>query len=94
MLERDMQKTIVKLCREHDILAVKTDSTSTRGWPDLTVILPEGTVLFVELKTETGRLSAMQKHVLGKLKDRKANAEVIRSIEGFRQLLRTFGVDA
>lgn len=94
MLEKDLQSKIVHLCRKHAILAVKVDSTSSRGWPDLTLVLPCGTVLFVELKTPRGRLSELQKHVIGKLEANNANVYVIRSIDEFRQLLRTFGVDA
>ena len=30
------------------------------GWPDLTIILPWGTVLFIELKAKRGRLSSKQ----------------------------------
>lgn len=94
MLEKNLQQKMMQLCKRHAILAVKVDSSSSRGWPDLTMLLPDGTVLFVEVKTPTGRLSELQKHMLGKIKQNNGKAYVINSIEGFRDLLRQHGVDA
>lgn len=84
----------MKLCKQHAILAVKVDSSSTRGWPDLTLLLPCGTVLFIEVKTPTGRLSELQKHMLGRIEQNNGKAYVINSLDYFRQLLRQHGIDA
>ena len=73
MKEALTQKNILKFCRENFILAVKVDSTSTRGWPDLTCILPCGVVLFVELKTSTGFVSALQKRMIEKINKNKGS---------------------
>lgn len=94
MLEKTLQQKVVKLCRKLGILAVKVDSTSTRGWPDLTLLLPCGTVLFVELKTETGRLSELQKHTIAKIQENKGNVHVIRTLEEFSDLLQRFNLNA
>ena len=94
MLEKNLQQKIVQICKRHNILAVKVDSTSTRGWPDLTLLLPCGTVLFIELKTERGRLSELQKHTIGKIEQNKGKVHVIRSLDAFRQLVRAFDVNA
>ena len=40
----------------------KWTSPSNRGVPDRIVIWPNGTVHFVELKTDTGRLTKLQTH--------------------------------
>jgi len=41
--------------------------TGTAGIPDRLVMMPGGRVTFVELKTDVGRLSKIQKAVHGKL---------------------------
>tara|TARA_B110000908_G_C10205697_1_gene427593 strand:+ start:1092 stop:1340 length:249 start_codon:yes stop_codon:yes gene_type:complete len=74
-------------CKTKDIVALKVDSTSTVGLPDLIVVLPDGQVLFVELKTPTGRLSKMQEHILTKLRKNNANAYVCRSLEEFQAIV-------
>lgn len=42
-------------------------ATSIAGWPDLT-ILGHGQAIFAELKTDRGRLTADQRHVLDQLR--------------------------
>jgi len=79
--ERVLQQKVLQYFKQNSILAVKTDSTSTRGWPDLTVILPTGEVHFVELKTKTGRLSEHQKRIHADLENQGANIHVIRTLE-------------
>ncbi len=90
MTEKFLQQKVLQFCKKVGILAVKVDSTSSRGWPDLTVIMPNGVVLFVELKTETGRLSELQKATHRKIADHHANVYTIRSVEAFEQLTREY----
>lgn len=85
--ERVLQQKVLQLFKQAGMLAVKTDSTSTRGWPDLTVITPEGQTFFVELKTKTGRLSNHQKRIHEELTKRGAKIYVIRSLEEAEALL-------
>lgn len=87
MRESRIQQKIKQISSQNDILCVKVDSTSSRGWPDLTCVLPNGTVLFVELKTETGHLSKLQEYMIAKLKRNKANVYVIRSVEEYIDLI-------
>ncbi len=89
MLEKTLQQKVIKESVEKGIQCVKVDSSSTRGWPDLTCVLPNGTVLFVELKTKTGRLSKLQEYTISKLKRNNANVYVIRSLDEFKDLINT-----
>jgi hypothetical protein len=89
MRESKLQKLCQKICRQKGILSVKVDSTSSRGWPDLTLVLPNGVVLFVELKTETGKTSKLQDRMIEKINRNNGNAEVIRNIEQFEQLIES-----
>ena len=71
-------------------LAYKVNSESSRGFPDLVVILSTGVVLFVELKTATGVASALQLYTIKKLQDKKANAKIIRSEKEFIDYVSRF----
>jgi hypothetical protein len=93
MLEKNLQKNCIKICSTYNVLSVKVDSTSTRGWPDLTLVLPNGKVLFVELKTPTGVLSKLQNRMLEKLKRNKANVYIIRSSAEFAELITSHLAD-
>jgi hypothetical protein len=50
-------------------------ATSIHGWPDLT-LLGHGRALFVELKSETGRLSPDQREVIGHLRAAGLDARI------------------
>ena len=41
-------------------IALKMEIKSRRGWPDRLVILPDGRVAFVELKTKGGQVAPQQ----------------------------------
>ena len=85
MLESNLQKKVIKICSDAGIIAVKTDSSSTRGWPDLTLVLPCGSVVFMELKhADTGRLSEIQKHIHKRLKPNNALVYTVSSVGGFQ----------
>lgn len=87
MLEKNLQKKILQFCKTIGILAFKVESQSTTGFPDLLVIKPCGKVYFIEVKTETGRLSKMQKVILERLEKQNANAHTIYSFEQFVTLI-------
>lgn len=66
----------------------KWTSPGTDGVPDRIVILPDGRVIFVELKTETGRLSPVQEYQINRLRRLKQTACVVYGAEGVREFLR------
>lgn len=87
MLEKNIQQKIMQYCKDNAIVCVKVDSTSSRGWPDLTVILTDGQVFFVELKTETGKLSALQEHTHKRIIGNKGKVYVARSLQDFKEIV-------
>ena len=55
--------------------------------PDRIVVLPGGIIWFVELKTDTGRLSPRQQFQLNFLSNLGFNAIVVRGMSECRQFL-------
>ncbi len=64
-----LQGKIVKYCKDHGYPCLsfrqsrKAEGFLVPGWPDLTICLPKGTVLFLELKSKKGNLSKEQKEI-------------------------------
>ena len=77
-LEKDIEKKLGNEIKKLGGLYYKFVSPSLPGVPDRIVIMPGGRVIFVELKTETGRLAAIQKFILGEMQKRDADVRVIK----------------
>ncbi len=60
MLEKEIESYLVAQVKVKGGRAYKFTSPAHRGVSDRIVLLPNGVVWFVELKTETGRLSPLQ----------------------------------
>lgn len=84
MRESSVEARLVKLVRARGGLCFKFVSPGNPGVPDRIVITPEGRTVYVELKTEEGRLSAIQKWQHEEM--RKRGAEV-RTLKGLAQVL-------
>jgi hypothetical protein len=61
MLERDVERYLTKRVKELGGRAYKFTSPARRGVADRIVCLPNGQTWFVEVKTEGGRRSELQK---------------------------------
>lgn len=60
MLEKNIEAHLVKRVKDIGGIAYKFVSPAHRGVADRVVVLPRGGVVFVELKTATGKLSPLQ----------------------------------
>lgn len=82
MLERDIEKYLVKKIKSIGGLSYKWTSPSVRGVPDRIVIY-KSKVLFVELKAPNRKnnLSALQEFQINKLKENGAKVLVVASKE-------------
>lgn len=60
MKESSVERKLVQGVRKAGGLALKFTSPGHSGVPDRLVLLTGGTVIFVELKTDTGKLSPLQ----------------------------------
>jgi hypothetical protein len=81
LLERDIERYLVRRTVEHGGIAYKWVSPGRVGVADRIVLLPGGVVWFVELKTAKGRLSPWQKLFAVDLRRMGMNYIVIRSKE-------------
>ena len=81
MKESAIEARLVRMVRELGGLCFKFVSPGNPGVPDRLIILPGGRVVFVELKTEVGRLANIQKWQLDEMRKRGADVRVLRGLE-------------
>lgn len=90
------ESNLHKKCREqaelHDVLFRKVKYEGRSGCPDVLLIFPKGTVVFVEMKNpnKKGSLRACQGRELGKIAQHNAHGYVCKSILTFMQILERF----
>ena len=88
MLEKDIERYLVRCVTERGGKAYKWVSPGHVGVADRIVMLPGGVVWVVELKTATGRLSPLQKVFAADMVRMGINYIVIRSKEEVDELLQ------
>ena len=84
MKESAIEARLVRGVKKRGGLCYKFTSPGNPGVPDRIVILPGGTTVYVELKTEIGRLAKIQKWQIEELRRRGA---VVRVLKGMDQVL-------
>jgi hypothetical protein len=75
--EKALEKTVVKFVESLGCLTYKFTSPGCTGVPDRIVILPGGSVWFIELKTEQGIVSQRQGVVIGDMTAKGARVMVV-----------------
>ena len=86
MLEKQIEKFLVKRVVESNGITFKWISTVS-GVPDRIVLL-NSKVLFVELKTETGKLSGRQILVFDQIGEQGFPVHILRSYEDIEEFIR------
>lgn len=93
--EKALECLLKKQVKKLGGLCWKLVSPGTAGVPDRLVVMPDGRVLFVELKGPAGRLSAIQQVRIKELLDRKVTALVCKgTLEEFYNALSAARVSA
>ena len=87
MLEKDVERLLVKGIKELGGVAYKFVSPGNSGVPDRVVVLPDGRVIFVELKTTTGKLSAIQTRQIVRLEQLGCEVRVLYGVEEVKDFL-------
>ena len=60
------------------------------GWPDYTILVPGGHLLFMEVKTQTGKLSSIQTACINSLNEDGYRVFVPRSFDEYRLILSDY----
>ena len=87
MKESQIELRLVEGVKRLGGMCLKFVSPGTLGVPDRIIITAKGRVIFVELKTETGRLTKIQRYVIGEMQKRGADARVVKGIDEVKELL-------
>lgn len=93
MRERDIEKILTTEVRRLGGRAYKWVSPGNDGVPDRIVVFPGRPPIFTELKTDTGKLSALQTVQIKRLRDLGQTVEVVKGIDGVSQFFQDYGYD-
>lgn len=88
MLEKDIEQWLNKKVESLGGLSFKFVSPNNPGVPDRIYILPKGKVFFVELKTEIGRMSNIQKWQRERLRKMGCRFYLVKGMEQAREFVR------
>lgn len=95
MKESQIEAKLVRMVRDMGGLCFKFTSPGSPGVPDRLILLPGGRVVFTELKTEVGRLAAIQKWQISEMQKHGADVRVLKGlaeVNAFVEEVRRDGV--
>lgn len=87
MKESDIERWLVRQVKDLGGFADKYTSPGNPGVPDRIIVMPGGRVIFVELKTEIGRLSGIQKWQRERYQKMGVDFRVVKGMEAARRLV-------
>ena len=93
MQEKEIEKILVAEVKKLGGRAYKWVSPGNDGVPDRIVVFPNRTPIFVELKTDNGKLSALQKVQIDRLKSLGQHVKVVKGIDGLSQFFQDSGYE-
>lgn len=93
MLEKDIEKLFTAEIKKAGGKAYKFTSPGNDGVPDRIVMLPDGRIVFVELKTDTGKLSRLQELQCRQIADLGQTVRVLHGLAEVRDFFLEFGLE-
>ena len=87
MLESKIQSSITLYLKNQGCLTVKNMTMSLNGWPDITVIPPNGEIYYIEVKAEKGRLSRIQMYRIAQLREHNVTVYIVNSLKQLKEEL-------
>ncbi|WP_293009555.1 MULTISPECIES: VRR-NUC domain-containing protein [unclassified Oscillibacter] len=84
MKESAIEAKLVRMVRDRGGLCYKFVSPGNPGVPDRIVITPDGKTIYAELKTEVGRLAAIQKWQITEMQKRGMDVRVLKGLPEVR----------
>lgn len=91
MREKDIERILTEEVKRLGGRAYKWVSPGNDGVPDRIAILPDTGVIFVELKSETGKLSPVQKVQIERLRNLGQWVEIVKGLDGLRLFFEDLG---
>lgn len=82
MKESKLEERLVRGVKRLGGRAYKFVSPGNVGVPDRMIVLPGGRIIFVELKTDQGALSPVQRYQIRQLQQLGATVWVVRGMQG------------
>lgn len=93
MKESEIEKILVREVKKLGGTAYKWVSPGNDGVPDRIVVFPDRKPVFAELKTDKGRLTALQEVQIGRLKKLGQEVAVIYGLNGLSQFFQDQGYE-
>lgn len=87
MKESQIEKSLTERVKARGGLSYKFTSPMSPGVPDRILILPGGRTVYVELKTEVGRLAKIQEWQISEMRKRGVDVRVCKGIEAIKDLV-------
>lgn len=81
MKESSIESRLVRMVRDRGGLCYKFVSPGNPGVPDRIIITPAGRTVYVELKTEVGRLAAIQRWQHEEMRKRGADVRTLKGLD-------------
>lgn len=88
MKESTIESRLVRMVRERGGLCYKFVSPGNPGVPDRIVITPDGRTVYVELKTEIGRLANIQRWQIAEMRKRGADVRVVKGMDAAKAFVK------
>lgn len=87
MKESTIEAKLVRMVRDRGGLCYKFVSPGNPGVPDRIIITPAGRTIYVELKTEVGKLANIQRWQLDEMRKRGAEVRVLRGLDQVKEFV-------
>lgn len=87
MREQKVEKYLAEKVKANAGLCWKWTSPSVNGVPDRIIITPAGRVIFVELKSDGGKLSAIQQRRIYEMRQRNADVRICKGLLEVQELI-------
>lgn len=93
--ENEIEEAFVAFAEARGCLCLKLILKSGKGWPDRTILCPNGEIFFIEFKKPTGKLSPQQTEWMSKICCRKSRCYVFdNTADAERKLIEILAGDA
>ena len=87
-MEREIEAYMRKAVEDLGGVFFKFVSPGNDGVPDRIAVLPGGSVIFIELKDDHGKVSQLQEWQIGRLLKRGCVARVVRGMKEAQEVVR------